>query len=120
MKKIYLCLAVLAAVAVWACNSTKKVAAPDENFVTVRDGDFYIGDSLYRFVGTNFWYGPILASEGRGGNRQRLARELDLLQSTGINNLRILVGGDGDEGLPSHRGRSNPEDSHFPENPKYF
>ena len=104
MKKIYLCLAVLAAVAVWACNSTKKVAAPDENFVTVRDGDFHIGDSLYRFVGTNFWYGPILASEGRGGNRQRLARELDLLQSTGINNLRILVGGDGDEGLPSHIG----------------
>ncbi len=104
MKKIYLCLAVLAAVAVWACNSTKKVAAPDENFVNVRDGDFYIGDSLYRFVGTNFWYGPILASEGRGGNRQRLARELDLLQSTGINNLRILVGGDGDEGLPSHIG----------------
>lgn len=71
-------------------------------FVTVNDGEFYIGDSAYRYVGTNFWYGAILASEGRGGDRDRLTRELDTLQSMGINNLRILVGGDGPEGLASH------------------
>ena len=71
-------------------------------FVTVRDGEFYIGDSLYRYVGTNFWYGAILASEGRGGDRQRLAQELDSLQKMGVGNLRILVGGDGAEGLASH------------------
>lgn len=71
-------------------------------FVTVRDGNFYIGDSVYRYIGTNFWYGTILASEGRGGDRERLARELDSLQSLGIDNLRILVGGDGAEGLASH------------------
>ncbi|MDE6378356.1 MAG: cellulase family glycosylhydrolase, partial [Duncaniella sp.] len=61
-----------------------------------------IGDSVYRFVGTNFCYGPILASEGRGGNRERLAAELDLLQQNGIDNLRILVGADGEENLPTH------------------
>lgn len=71
-------------------------------FVTVRDGNFYLGDSVYRYIGANFWYGAILASEGRGGDRDRLARELDSLKSLGINNLRILVGGDGDEGLASH------------------
>ncbi len=71
-------------------------------YVTVRDGEFYIGDSVYRYVGTNFWYGSILASEGEGGDRERLAQELDTLQSIGINNLRILVGGDGEEGLASH------------------
>lgn len=86
-----------------AGSSAKKNTAESKgDFVTVRDGKFYIGDSVYRFVGTNFWYGPILASEGRGGDRKRLARELDLLQENGINNLRILVGGDGDEGLASH------------------
>ena len=85
------------------CASKKENPQSDtSNFVTVKDGEFYIGDSLYRYVGTNFWYGAILASEGEGGNRERLSRELDTLQSIGINNLRILVGGDGEEGLPSH------------------
>lgn len=81
-----------------------KGAATTENkdFVTVKDGQFYIGDSIYRYIGTNFWYAPILASEGRGGDRDRLARELDSLQKIGVDNLRILVGGDGGEGLPSH------------------
>ena len=65
-------------------------------FVKVKDGRFYIGDKEYRYVGTNFWYGAILASEGQGGNRERLAKELDLMQEVGINNVRVLVGGDGD------------------------
>lgn len=86
-----------------ACNSSKKSPDPaPSDFVTVRDGQFYIGDSVYKYVGTNFWYGAILGSEGRGGDRARLAKELDLLQSIGIDNLRILVGGDGDEAIPSH------------------
>ncbi len=104
MKKIFWIIALCAAVGAAACSSAKKNAAGESDFVTVRDGRFYIGDSAYRFVGTNFWYGPILASEGRGGDRRRLLRELDLLQENGINNLRILVGGDGDEGLASHIG----------------
>lgn len=48
------------------------------------------------FVGTNFWYGAILGSEGEGGNRERLHKELDFLKSIGINNLRVLVGADGE------------------------
>ena len=74
--------------------------SPD--FVRVDNGKFMIGDSVYRYIGTNFWYGAILGSEGRGGNRQRLNAELDLLQQVGINNLRVLVGGDGEENIPSH------------------
>lgn len=86
------------------CTTGKKEATADGGgrYVTVSNGQFYLGDSVYRYVGTNFWYGPILASTGRGGDRARLVRELDLLQATGIDNLRVLVGGDGDEGLPSH------------------
>lgn len=66
------------------------------------DGQFINGDSLYRFVGTNFWYGPILASEGEGGDYARLTVELDSLQALGIDNLRILAGAEGPEGLPHH------------------
>jgi len=73
-----------------ACGTTEK-----KEFVTVRDGKFYIGEQEYRYVGTNFWYGAILASEGQGGDRDRLSRELDLMQDVGINNIRVLVGGDG-------------------------
>lgn len=85
-----------------SCGNHKEETADTPQFVTVKDGEFQIGDSIYRYIGTNFWYGAILASEGKGGNRERLARELDTLQSLGIDNLRILVGGDGEEGLPSH------------------
>lgn len=61
-----------------------------------------VGDSVYRYVGANLWYGAILASTGRGGDRERLESELDALQRIGVKNLRVLVGGDGAENVPSH------------------
>jgi len=70
------------------------------DYVQVRNGRFYIGEKPYTYVGTNFWYGAILASEGRGGNRAQLKSELDVMQKNGINNLRVLIGGDGREGDP--------------------
>ena len=71
------------------------------SFVTVQNGQFVRDGKPYTFVGTNFWYGPILASEGRGGDPERLARELDVLKDLGIDNLRVLVGGDGADGVYS-------------------
>lgn len=64
-------------------------------FVQVKNCRFVLGKKNYYYVGTNFWYGPILGSEGQGGNRIRLCKELDLMKACGINNLRILVGSDG-------------------------
>lgn len=55
-------------------------------------------DTTY-FVGTNLWYGAILASTGQGGDRERLGQELDAMQAVGINNLRILIGADGLSGV---------------------
>lgn len=101
LKSILIPVALLAAVTV-GCGGNAQKADEAKPFVTVRDGEFYRGDSVYRYVGTNFWYGAILASEGRGGDRVRLARELDSLKALGLTNLRILVGGDGPEGLASH------------------
>lgn len=78
-------------------------AAATSPYVRVGDdGQFYRGDSIYRFAGTNFWYGPILASDGRGGDMQRLQRELDSMQAAGISNLRVLAGAEGPEGLRHH------------------
>ena len=77
----------------------KAHCAPGD-FVRVRNGRFYIGEKPYTYVGANFWYGAILASEGQGGNRRQLRKDLDLMQRNGINNLRILVGGDGPDGDP--------------------
>lgn len=68
-------------------------------FVTSRDGKFWREGKPYYYVGTNLWYGAILGSEGQGGNRARLCRELDFLKRNGIDNLRILVGSDGERGV---------------------
>ena len=103
-NKILTPLLCAAAVTLASCSGQKsgEAGAVPSPYVTVSDGEFHIGDSVYRYVGANFWYGAILASEGAGGDRVRLAAELDTLQSIGVNNLRILVGGDGEEGLASH------------------
>jgi len=83
------------------CNSPDTRSA----YWHVRDGQIYppasIGSEPYYFIGANFWYGVILASEGEGGDRERLHRELDALQAIGVNNLRILVGADGPAGTHS-------------------
>ncbi|MBO5671617.1 MAG: beta-mannosidase [Alistipes sp.] len=72
---------------------------PAGEIIKVENGQFIRNGKPYYFVGTNFWYGAILGSEGEGGNRERLCRELDFMKSVGIENLRILVGGEGENGL---------------------
>lgn len=72
----------------------------EHSFIKVNaDGQFVRDGKPYYFVGANFWYGAILGSEGEGGNRERLHKELDFLKSIGINNLRVLVGADGENGI---------------------
>lgn len=98
-------LAAAAALIAASCSNGKNsttVTEQQDNFITVKNGEFYNGDSVYRYIGTNFWYGPLLASDGSFGNRDRLTAELDSLQAIGIDNLRVLAGGDGPDGLASH------------------
>ena len=54
----------------------------------------------YMFMGTNFWYGMNLGSNGEGGNRARLMRELDRLSSMGVKNLRVVAGSEGPDSEP--------------------
>lgn len=100
MKRFFNIFILAALTLLAACSKPAPAASP---FVTVSpEGQLMLGDSVYRFVGTNFWYGPILASSGRGSNPERLARELDSLQAMGINNLRVLAGAEGPDSLPHH------------------
>ncbi|MBP5340546.1 MAG: cellulase family glycosylhydrolase [Prevotella sp.] len=78
---------------------TQKVEEKTGSFVERQGSGFVLDGRPYRYVGTNFWYGPILASEGQGGDRERLCRELDKLHELGLDNLRILVGSDGKRGV---------------------
>ena len=71
-----------------------KSKAP-AGFVTQRDGKLWLDGQPYRFAGVNLWCGAILGSTGVGGDRERLLRELDNLHELGLDNLRILVGADG-------------------------
>ena len=80
------------------CTTT---SSEPQSFVSVENGQFLQNGRPYYFIGTNFWYGTILASQGTGGDRERLARELDAMAGCGVTNLRILVGADGPEGVVS-------------------
>lgn len=88
-------LVVAVAIVLQACNTQQQP------FVSSQGGQLFCNGEPYYFVGTNFWYAPILASVGEGGSRERLHTELDSLQSRGIRNLRILVGADGERGVES-------------------
>ena len=76
-----------------------SATAANAQFVTMKNGHFEREGKPYYYVGTNFWYGAILASNGQGGDRKRLHRELDKMKAMGIDNLRILVGSDGERGV---------------------
>ena len=93
---------ILIAVIFFATINVMAKGVNDNDFVSVVNGKLMLNGKPYKYVGTNMWYAAILASEGRGGNRAKLCSELDRLHSLGVDNLRILVGADGGEGLTSH------------------
>lgn len=93
--RIFTALAFSAAVLLSSCQESGP------SFVKVEDGVFVCDDYPSHFIGTNFWYGAILGSEGVGGDRARLEAELDTLKALGLTNLRVLVGGDGPDGVPT-------------------
>ncbi len=88
-----LCLGAVALALAACSDGGKDFIKVNQDGVMVRQGE------PYYFIGANFWYGAILASEGEGGDRERLHAELDQLHAMGVDNLRILVGADGKSGV---------------------
>lgn len=106
MKLAKLNLLLLSAALAMTLSSCSASSGAEE-FFRVESGRFLPAEgfsepgSSYYYIGANFWYGAILGSETAFGDRQRLGAELDSLKALGIDNLRVLVGGDGPSGIPS-------------------
>ena len=68
-------------------------------FVKVKNGQLFIGNKPYYFIGTNYWYGSFLGLEtNKKRGVERLRQELDFLKANGVTNLRVMAGAEG-EGL---------------------
>jgi mannan endo-1,4-beta-mannosidase len=61
-------------------------------FVSVRNGQFYLRGRPHFFVGANMWFGAYVGDAALPGGRARLKRELDRLQKIGATNIRLLAG----------------------------
>lgn len=66
------------------------------DFIQVKGSRFYKGSTPYTFIGANFWIGMHLGAF----DRPRLIRELDLMASIGLNNLRIMAAFEGPDDAP--------------------
>lgn len=96
-RTIFYLLVMALTLATGCCKKTEKEKT--SRHIT-REGTNFIKDGKeYRYIGTNMWYASILGSEGEGGDRERLCRELDRLKSIGVTNLRILSGPDAGSAL---------------------
>ncbi len=69
-------------------------ALAQPGFVRARGPRFELNGQPYRYIGANYWYGGLLATQGPAG-QARLAKELDFLQQHGVTNLRVMVGAEG-------------------------
>ena len=84
-------------------------------FVRVEGTRFTIDGKPYRYIGANYWYGGLLATNGEKG-KTRLKTELDFLKKNGVTNLRIMVGA---EGLTTYPYRTPSEKSLQPKPGKF-
>lgn len=97
MKKSFI-IAGIALLALGFINScTQQATNP---FIKVENGNFIRNGKPYYYIGTNYWYGAVLGSPGKEGDRQRLIEELDMMKANGIDNLRVLAGAEGPDGEP--------------------
>ncbi len=91
MKKLFYIVAIV--FIMQSCSSSQQIKTSTalQNFVTVQGTQFYVNNKPYNYISANFWAGMNLGSLAKSGDRNRLIRELDAMQSIGITNLRIMA-----------------------------
>ncbi len=79
-------------------------AFAQSGFVKTKGQQFTLNGKPYYYIGTNYWYGGLLAGVKGEAGKQRLNRELAEMQKQGITNVRVLIGAEGvsanDQQLP--------------------
>ncbi len=68
-------------------------ALAGEPFVTVKNGQFMLGNTPYRYIGVNYWYAGLEARSAKG--KQRIKEEVAFLAAKGVRNVRVLAGAEG-------------------------
>jgi mannan endo-1,4-beta-mannosidase len=76
------------------CLLSLSASFAQQGFVTVNGAQLELNNKPYRYIGTNYWYGGLLATNGDAG-KTRLKTELDFLSQHGVTNLRVMVGAEG-------------------------
>ena len=77
------------------CSGLSQPAAGATAFVSIHNRQFERRGRPYRFIGANFCQAAMLADPAALGGRAQLVRELDVLQSVGVTNLRLLAASEG-------------------------
>ena len=73
-----------------------SIFSQPRDFVKVRGNKIITDVKPYYFVGTNYWYGSLIALEkDKKRGIERLRKELDFLKSNGVTNLRLMAGAEG-------------------------
>eukprot|EP00850_Spirogloea_muscicola_P002806 SM000011S18984 [mRNA] locus=s11:145682:148327:- [translate_table: standard] len=89
----------------------QKYSLQQSGFVRIHSGRrtmFSLKGKTHYAVGTNYWEGVWLAmEEDDGGNRTRLANDLDLLARLGFNKVRLLAATEGPDNSPYRPGFVN-------------
>ena len=81
----------IAGISVLSLGTVGHAFQPVDRFVRRQGIGFVRDGATYRIVGANMWYAAWLGADTDYGDRGRLLRELDRLQSIGVNNLRIMA-----------------------------
>ena len=84
-------------IAVWTLLSLSCLA--QKGFVKTSGQEFTIDGRPYKYIGANYWYAGLLATNGPAG-KERLKKELDFLKKNGIGNVRVMVGAEGTTSYP--------------------
>ena len=88
-----LCIATTLVVFVFMLS---QLVQGQKSFVSVKDHQFIVNGKPYYYIGTNYWYGGLLALlDDPTKGKKRLQKELDFLNKKGVNNLRVLAGVEG-------------------------
>lgn len=76
--------------------SRQRVAKPFPVLPFVSRYDIYLfRGAAFTFMMANVWYAVWLGSDGEGGDRPRLRRELDRLKAVGVKSVRLLAASEG-------------------------